>query len=143
MRRVTSFLVLVTLLFTQAAPGLCTAVAGHAAAPHGAAAEARPAALMAGHDGHAAAQADVHSSVAAPAAAHAHGGATEPAAAPAPAEHDDSCHDVTRCHWAAVPAREVPAIFAVAGPSHRMALLHEALDAAAAALLTPPPRLHS
>ena len=142
MRRVISLLVLFTLLLAQSAPGLCTAAAGHVGASHDAAAGAHHEAPVAMHDGHDAthAHADAPSGAAAM-VAQAH--ATSPGAVPSPAEHDDSCHDVTRCHWAAVPAGEAAAIIAQAGPSHRMALSHEALDAAAAALLTPPPRLHS
>ncbi|HSK18030.1 MAG TPA: hypothetical protein VK912_02745 [Longimicrobiales bacterium] len=149
MRRVISFFVLSTLLLSQAAPGLCTAAASHAGpahvaaagASHDAGAAARHEAPIAGHDGHVAAHA--HEQTVATVTAHAHAGATTPGAAQAPPEHDDSCHDVTRCHWAFVPASEAAAILDQPGPPHRIALSHDALDAAAAALLTPPPRLHS
>lgn len=145
MRRVISLLVLFTLLLAQSAPGLCTAAAGHARASHDAAAGVHHAAPVATHDGHDATRAPhAHEDASSGAAAMvAPAPATSPGAAPAPAEHDDSCHDVTRCHWAAVPASDAAAIIDQAGPAHRMAHSHEALDAAAAALLTPPPRLHS
>jgi hypothetical protein len=145
MRRVISLLVLFTLLLAQSAPGLCTAAAGHVGASHDTAAGAHLEAPVAMHEGHDATPAPhAHEDASSGAAAMvAHAPATSPGAVPAPAEHDDSCHDVTRCHWAAVPAGEAGAIIDQAGPAHRMALSHEALDAAAAVLLTPPPRLHS
>lgn len=140
MRRLFSALALLALLTGQVSPAACILAPERDAAATGHA-ELNGAAGMSAHAGHTANVNDGQHVASAATAAPETG--SHGASSTAPLEHEGSCMELMRCHWAAVPGSDMPSLDVRAAAAEPLIHARRAIANPAPALLTPPPKNHS